>query len=372
MDLHCRTAAVIHLDRLKKNYENIRARLAPGVEVMAVLKGDAYGHGISGIYPALRDMGIHRFAAAVWEEGMALRQAGCSDPILLLGDTMDECLPELIKWNLTPTLFSVDTAEKLNALAKEAGVIHPIHIKLDTGMNRIGLPADERCYEPIETIARMENLSIEGMFTHFARADEPDGKSALGQYERFLTTVEALKARDIKIPLLHAANSPATLLRPEVQLQAVRVGDLLFGLAAVDEPLWTESGLSDVMTWHTRVAMVKTIPAGSEIGYGATFVTERETRLATLPVGFADGYPRRLSNRGYVIIHGQKAPIRGRVCMDQMMVDVTDIPGVQRGDTVTLLGDGLSILTMADMLETCADEVVCAISRRVPRLYTTD
>ena len=371
MDLNCRTAAVIHLDRLKKNYENIRARLAPGVEVMAVLKGDAYGHGIAGVYPALRDMGITRYAAAVWEEGMALREAGCEDPILLLGDTVDECLPELIAWRLTPTVFSVETAEKLNALAKAAGVVHPVHIKLDTGMNRIGLPGDERCYEPIEAIFRMENLSIEGMFTHFARADEPDGKSALSQYERFMTTAEALKARGVEIPLLHVANSPATLLRPEVQLQAVRVGDLLFGLAAVDEPLWTESGLQDVMTWHTRVAMVKTVPAGAEIGYGATCVTQRETLLATLPVGFADGYPRRLSNRGYVMIRGLKAPIMGRVCMDQMMVDVTDIPGVTRGDTVTLLGEGVSILTVADMLDTCTDEVVCAVSRRVPRLYTT-
>ena len=372
MDLNCRTAAVVHLDRLRKNLENIQSRLKPGVEVMAVLKGDAYGHGIAGVYETLRDMGIKGYAAAVWEEGMALRQAGCKDPILLLGDTRDECLPELINWNLTPTLFSVETAEKLNALAKEAGVIHPVHIKLDTGMNRIGFPADARCYEPIETIARMEHLRMEGMFTHFARADEPDGKSALGQYDRFINTAEALKKRGIEIPLLHAANSPATLLRPETQLQAVRVGDLLFGLAAVDEPLWSESGLSDVMTWETYVAMVKTVPAGAEIGYGATCVTERETRLATLPVGFADGYPRRLSNRGYVIIRGQKAPILGRVCMDQMMVDITDIPGVTRGDSVTLLGEGISILTMADMLETCTDEVVCAISRRVPRLYTTD
>ena len=372
MDLHCRTAAVIHLDRLARNLENIRARLKPGVELMAVLKGDAYGHGIAGVYPALRDLGVTRYAAAVWEEGMALRQAGCTDPVLLLGDTADDCLPELLKWDLIPTVFSLDTAEKLNTLAKAAGVVHPVHIKLDTGMNRIGFPADERCCGPIETISRMENLRIEGAFTHFARADEPDGKSAGAQCDRFLRCTEALRERGVEIPLLHAANSPATLLLPDTQFQAVRVGDLLFGLAAVDEPLWTASGLRDVLTWETYTALVKTVPAGAEIGYGATHVTRRETRLATIPVGFADGYPRRLSNRGYVVIRGQKAPILGRVCMDQMMVDVTDIPGVRRGDRVTLLGEGISILTMADMLDTCADEVVCAISRRVPRLYTTD
>lgn len=373
MDLGRRTAAVIHLDRLRRNTENVLARLSPGTELMAVLKGDGYGHGIAGVYPTFRDLGIRRYAVAVWEEGMALRRAGAEhEPILLLGDTWDDQLPELIRWDLTPTIFQEETAEKLNALAKAAGVVQPVHIKLDTGMSRIGFPADERAIEPIARIAGMENLRIEGAFTHFARADEPDGAATAAQFDRYITTIQALRDRGIRIPFLHTANSPAILLRPEVQLDAVRGGDVIFGLCPVDEDTWNAAGMEDVMTWHTYVAMVKTVPAGTEVGYGATYVTERETVLATIPVGFADGYSRGLSNRGFVTIRGQEAPIRGRVCMDQFMVDVTDIPGVKRGDTVTLLGEGMTILRMAEMLDKNVDEIVCAVSKRVPRIYTNE
>ncbi len=370
MKLGQRTAAVIHLDRLAANVENIRARLKPGVEMIAVLKGDGYGHGIAGVYPALRDCGVVRYAVAVWEEGCALRQAGArTESVLTLGDTWDDQLPELLRWQITPTIFAVETAEKLDALARKAGVVHPVHIKLDTGMSRIGFPADERCYEPIARIAAMENLKIEGAFTHFARADELGSDSTPRQFERFMSTISALRERGISIPCIHAANSPATLLRPEVQLNAVRVGDVLFGLCPVDEENWRRSGLREVMTWHTYVALVKTVPAGTQVGYGGTFTARRDTRIATLPVGFADGYSRRLSNLGSVIIRGQEAPVIGRVCMDQMMVDVTDIPGVERGDTADLLGGNMTILRMADMLGSNVDEIVCGVSKRVPRVY---
>lgn len=370
MKLGQRTAAVVHLDWLASNVENIRARLKPGVEMMAVLKGDGYGHGIAGVYPALKACGITHYAVAVWEEGRALRQAGAeTEPILALGDTWDDQLPELLRWHITPTVFAVETAEKLEGLAREAGVVHPVHIKLDTGMSRIGFPADERCYEPIARIAAMEHLKIEGAFTHFARADELDSDSTPRQFERFMNTIAALRERGIAIPCLHAANSPATLLRPEVQLSAVRVGDVLFGLCPIDGEGWRRSGLQEVMTWHTYVALVKTVPAGTQVGYGGTFTARRDTRVATLPVGFADGYSRRLSNLGSVIIRGQEAPVIGRVCMDQMMVDVTDIPGVERGDTVDLLGGGMTILRMADMLGGNVDEIVCGVSKRVPRVY---
>lgn len=373
MSLHdvYRTAAIVHLDALRHNVENIRARLRPGVALMAVLKGDGYGHGIAGILPTLRELGIDRFACAVWEEGAAIRAAGAdTEPILLLGDTRDELLPHVIAHRLTPTVFSLDSAKKLSILAQEANVVQPLHVKVDTGMHRLGFPAEESSVAQIAAIAALPNLEISGIFTHFARADELDCGETEAAYQRFTAFVERLAAVGVHIPLVHTANSPSILLRPEVQMQAVRAGDVLYGLCPVDESIWPEMGLEEVMTWQTYVAMVKTVPAGSAIGYGGTFVTQRETVVATIPVGFADGYDRHLSNRGAVIIHGQEAPIIGRVCMDQFMVDVTDIASVVRGDTVTLLGGGMSILRMANLLDQNVDEVVCRISKRVPKVYT--
>ncbi len=364
-----RTVAIVSLSLLEHNIKNIRSRLNDGVEIMAVLKGDGYGHGEKGIYPTLKKCGVERYAVAVWEEGASLRKAGAVEPILLLGDTCDGQLENLIKYNLTPTIFSVDTAEKLNLLAKWSGVVQPINIKLDTGMSRIGFPADESSIEPIRKISKMPNLEITGAFTHFSRADEADGVSAKQQFEQYLRIVDRLEAEGIKIPQKHVANSPAILLRPETQLDAVRAGDVLFGLCAIDEKYWAKEDLRQIISWYIYVVMVKEVPTGTEIGYGGTFVTKRPTKVATIPVGFADGYSRRLSNVGKVMINGCEAPIIGRICMDQFMVDVTDIPDVKRGDTVALLDEHLSVLWMADLLGTNADEIVCSISKRVPRIY---
>lgn len=372
MDLRLRTAAVVHLDLLAANIENIKARLKPGTDLIAVIKGDAYGHGIAGIYPTMKAAGIRKYAVAVWEEGRELREAGASDEdIYLLGDTWDDQLPELIKWNLIPAIFSVETAARLNQLCEAAGTVHPIDIAIDTGMSRIGFPYGERAVPAFEAISRMKNLKIIGAFTHFARADESDGKAMHQQLKRYQETITKLGEAGIRIPLAHTANSPAILLWPETQLDAVRAGDVLFGLCPVDEEIWPQQHLSEVMTWHTHVAMVKTVPAGTEVGYGGTYTTSSETRIATIPVGFADGYSRRLSNIGWVTIRGKKAPIIGRVCMDQFMVDVTDIPKAQRGDIVDLLGGEMSILEMSKLLDQNVDEIVSMVSKRVPRLYTS-
>ncbi|MCH5296969.1 MAG: alanine racemase [Ruminococcus sp.] len=364
-----RTVAVVNLELLEQNVRNIRSRLNDGVEIMAVLKGDGYGHGEKGIYPTLKKCGVESYAVAVWEEGASLRNAGAVEPILLLGDTCDGQLENLIKYNLTPTIFSVDTAEKLNLLAKWSGIIQPVNIKLDTGMNRIGFAADEKSIKKIKQIYEMSNLEITGAFTHFSRADESDGISATEQFKLYLDMIEKIEAEGIKIPKKHVANSPAILLRPETQLDAVRAGDILYGLCPIDENDWEKEKLRQIISWYTYVVMVKEVPAGSEIGYGGTFVTKRPTKIATIPVGFADGYSRRLSNIGKVIINGKEAPIIGRICMDQFMVDVTDIGDVKRGDTVTLLDEHLSVLWMADLLDTNVDEIVCGISKRVPRIY---
>lgn len=364
-----RTEAVVRLDALAHNIRNIRSRLHDGCQIMAVLKGDGYGHGLAAIYPTLKACGINRYAVAVWEEGAMLRSAGCTDSILVLGDTCDDQQHQLIRHGLTPTIFSVETAAKLNALAEKADVKQPVHIKLDTGMSRIGFPADESSLPAIAQIAAMEHLEITGAFTHFSRADEPDGMCATEQLKRYLHMVEKLEAAGIQIPLKHVSNSPAILLRPEAQLDAVRAGDILFGLCPVDNDLWEKEDFMQVLHWYTIVAMVKEVPAGTQIGYGGTFVTTRPTKIATIPVGFADGYSRRLSNLGSVRIHGQDAPILGRVCMDQFMVDVTDIPGVCRGDTVSLLDDDVTILKTADLIDANVDEIVCSINKRVPRVY---
>lgn len=364
-----RTEAVVNLRSLEHNIKNIRKRLDDGVEIMAVLKGDGYGHGEKGIYPTLKKCGVERYAVAVWEEGASLREAGAVEPILLLGDTCDGQLENLIKYNLTPTIFSLDTAEKLNLLAKWSGVVHPIHIKIDTGMSRIGFPADDSAIPVIKKISEMENLKITGAFTHFSRADEKDGENAKKQYSLYLEMIEKLEKAGIEIPCKHVANSPAILLRPETQLDAVRAGDILFGLCPIDENDWEKEDFRQVMNWYTYVVMVKEVPEDTEVGYGGTFVTKRPTKIATIPVGFADGYSRHLSNVGKVMINGKEAPIIGRICMDQFMVDVTDIEDVKRGDTVELLNEKLSVLWMADLLDENVDEIVCGISKRVPRIY---
>lgn len=364
-----RTEAVVRLDALRHNIRNIQARLDKGCRMMAVLKGDGYGHGLQQIFPTLKAAGIADFAVAIWEEGVALRQAGCTDPILILGDTCDDCLEQLVLHNLTPTIFSLETAQKLNNLAAAHGCVQPVHIKIDTGMSRIGFPAEEASVEPIVAINRMENLQITGAFTHFARADEPDGQAADRQFRAYRLLLDRLEAAGVSIPFCHVSNSPAILLHPQFRLDGVRAGDILYGLNPVEDEIWEKEDFRQVMHWYTQVAMVKTVPAGTQVGYGGTYTTQRPTAIATIPIGFADGYNRRLSNRGKVRIHGQDAPIIGRVCMDQFMVDVTDIPNVQRGDTVSLLDDEVSILWMANLLDVNVDEIVCNISKRVPRVY---
>ena len=367
--LNQRTEAVIRLDALTHNVENIRSRLRPGCELIAVLKGDSYGHGITGIYPALKIAGVTRYAVAIWEEGAMLRNAGCTEPILILGDTCDDMLEQVVNHRLIPTIFSVETAQKLNSIAADAGVRQPVHIKIDTGMSRIGFPADDSCVEAVRQIEKMGNIVIEGAFTHFSRADEPDGVVASEQLEKYLRIIRKLESAGIHIPVKHISNSPAILLRPEAQMDAVRAGDILFALCPVDDDIWEKEDFQQVMHWYTQVAHVKTVPPGTQVGYGGTFTTQRATTIATLPVGFADGYSRRLSNVGKVKIGNSYAPIIGRVCMDQFMVDVTDIPGVKRGDTVALLDDDLSILWMANLIGANVDEIVCGVSKRVPRVY---
>ncbi len=365
-----RTEAVIHLDRLTANLEKTRSLLGPDTEIVAVLKANAYGLGAAGVWPALHGCGVRRFAVAYWQEGAALRAAGLEDEILLLADVWDDELDKVIEHRLTPTVFDPATAARLNGLARAAGVVQPVQLKIDTGMNRIGLPWGQAAVPAARRIAAMEGLRIEGAFTHFAKADDPASEETERQMERFLDTVKAIRAAGVELDMLHAANSAAVILRPDTALDAVRVGDILYGLITVDEGPWDALGLEEVMTWAARVSLVKTVPAGAAIGYGGTYVTDRETVVATIPVGYADGYSRRLSNKGAVLIRGREAPIIGRVCMDQFMADVTDIPGVRRGDEATLLGGAMTIRRMSELSGVSVDELACGVTARVPRVYT--
>ena len=363
-----RTELAVRLDRLAANVEKTRALLRPGTDIIAVLKADGYGLGAAGIWPTLHGCGIRKYAVAYWQEGAALRAAGLTDPIYLLADVWDEELPMVLEHRLIPALFDAGTAARLNALAHAAGVVLPVQLKIDTGMRRIGLPWGQDAIPEARRIAAMKNLRIAGAFTHFAKADsDPDETTA--QLDRFLRTAQLIRDAGIDLPMLHAANSAAVILHPETALDAVRVGDMLYGLVTVDDEPWDALGLEEVMTWYARVSFVKTVPAGSAIGYGGTYVTERETVVATIPVGYADGYSRNLSNRGIVTIRGREAPIIGRVCMDQFMVDVTDIPDVSRGDEAALLGEGMTIRRMSELSGVSVDELSCGVTARVPRVY---
>lgn len=370
-----RTAAVIDLAKLRRNVREIRAKIPEEALFCAVVKADAYGHGADRMIPVLRECGVDRYAVAFLREGQNLRNAGVTEPIHILGDTCSEDMQGVIEAGLIPAVFDVEMARDFSEAAVRAGTVLPIDIAIDTGMGRIGFQtADEamreQAAEQIESISQMPNLKIEGLFSHFAKADETDKTFTAVQTERFAGMREKLAERGIRPQICHIANSAAILELPETCQQMMRAGIILYGLMPSDEVSANGARLEPVLSWISHVSYVKEVPAGTPIGYGGTYVTDRTSRIATIPVGYADGYRRDLSNTGAVEIAGRLAPIRGRVCMDQFMVDVTDIPDVKRGDPVRLIGDLMTADRMAELAHTISYEIVCGISIRVPRVYT--
>ncbi len=372
-----RTAAIVDLGALKKNMATIRSRLPEGTEVCAVVKANGYGHGAVGIYPALKESGVDRYAVAVWQEGRTLREAGVTEPIHILGSTPDEEMDEVVRYGLTPTLFTESMAESLNEACRKAveeGSVPADYrcgadVKLDTGMGRIGFPCED---STVEVLCRMHSLPyirLEGLFTHFARADEADKSDALSQMDRFRAMEKKLADNGVVFPRKHLQNSAAIMEMSEAGGTMVRPGIILYGIYPSDEVNREAFPLVPVLSWVSHVSFVKEVPAGTPISYGGTFVTKRPSRIATVPVGYADGYRRDLSNRGVVQIGDQLAPVVGRICMDQFMVDVTDLPPVRRGDTVWLIGEKVTAEDMASAIGTIPYEIVCGISERVPRLY---
>ena len=377
MEKNNRVKAVIFLDAVEQNFREMRKNIAEDTKMIAVVKADAYGHGAVPIAHLIENHDyIWGFAAATAEEAVHLRQAGITKPILILGIVFDEYFPELVQYDIRPAVCEYDEAKKLSDEAVLQNKTVHIHIALDTGMTRIGYADIPESVEEIKKIAELPNLEIEGMFTHFARADEYDRSPAMVQLERYQDFSKRVEEAGVDIPLHHCSNSAGIIRVPEANLSIVRAGITIYGIYPSSEVERDIVKLAPVIELKSHITYVKDVPAGAAISYGGTYVADKKKRVATIPVGYADGYPRQLSNKGWVLIHGKKAPILGRVCMDQFMADVTEIDNVKKGDEVTLLGrDGdefISIEEMGDLCGRFSYEFACDISPRVPRVYIKD
>ena len=374
MEKNSRTKVSISLDAIAQNFEEMHRKLPKETKMMAVIKADGYGHGALAIAKTVESYEyVWGFATATAQEAGQLREAGIHKPILVLGYTFQEDDALLVREEIRPTVFQYSTAKRLSQEAARQGKTVHIHLALDTGMARIGFPVQKESVREIQKIQKLDFLEIEGLFTHFAKAVEADltyTAEQLRQYEQFC---QWLSQEGVTVPIRHCANSAGIMCVPRAYLDLVRAGIIMYGIYPSDEVEREKLFLRPAMEWKAQIAYVKTVPAGCAVSYGGTYVTEKETKIATIPVGYADGYPRSLSNKGWILVHGQKAPILGRVCMDQFMVDVTDIPQVRQHDEVTLIGWDhqafLSVEELARLSGRFPYEFVCDIGSRVPRVY---
>ena len=363
------TYVKIDLDVIAANFDAVAQKA--GVPVMAIVKADAYGHGAIQVARLLQDKCAF-FGVSSMLEALELRQAGLTNPILILGRMPLSALPCAVREDVRPTIFHYEDAVALSEEALRQGKVAPFHFAVDTGMSRIGFQPTQEAADICAAIVKLPGITAEGIFSHFATADCADLTAAKAQAEKFDAFCAMLKHRGMELPIRHLDNSAGLMNFPN-HYDLVRSGIITYGMYPSTEVSPTLLPLKPALTWLSRVTHVKTLPAGRPISYGGTYVTQQPTVVATVPVGYADGYRRSLSGKFHVLIRGKKAPILGRICMDQLMVDVTDIPGVSLDDTVTLVGrDGDEIITM-EQIAAAADsfnyEFVCGISRRVPRIY---
>ncbi len=364
--------AEIDLDAVKFNIENIK-KISDNREVVAVVKADAYGHGAVDIIPTLLENGASRLAVAMISEALELRRNNIKASIMILGYTPLEYGKELIENDIEQTVYDLDYAKGLSEIAESLGKKAKIHIAIDTGMGRIGfLPGDETV-STIEKIVKLKGIDTVGMFTHFATADEADKAYTYEQFSKINSVIDGLKERNIEIPFKHVSNSGAIMDMPETFLEGVRAGIILYGYYPSDEVNKSKLPLKRVLTLKTKVSHVKELDKDMYISYGRTFKTSRKSVIATIPVGYADGYSRLLSGKAKVIINGKAAPVVGRICMDQCMVDVTDVGEVKVGDEVILLGEENGIKydadDMAEDMGTINYEIICMLKQRIPRVY---
>ncbi|MGN0559868.1 MAG: alanine racemase, partial [Candidatus Fimenecus sp.] len=370
MQLPARVYAEINLDAICQNVQNAMDKVGKDTKMMAIIKTDAYGHGAVPVAKALKEIGTYAFGVATVEEAVQLRRAGIENPILILGYVFPADYELLIENDIMHAVFQYETAKALSEKAASLSKTVKIHIKLDTGMGRIGMQPTEESLAEIEKIAALPNIEIDGIFTHFACADEADKTSCNRQKEKYLDFVQKLDACGIHIPIKHMCNSAGIIEFSDNFLNMTRSGIMTYGLYPSEEVNKANLELHPALQLKSHMAFVKTVGKGFTVSYGSTYTTDKEnTVIATVPVGYGDGYPRALSNKGKVLIHGQYAPIVGRVCMDQFMVDVTDIPNVQQGDEVTLVGtDGdkrISVEEVADNAYSFNYEFCCGINKRV-------
>ena len=372
MKEYYRVYADIDLDAIYENVKNAKALLKKDTKMMAIVKADGYGHGAVEVARQIDEL-VDAYGVAILEEGIELRKAGFTKPILILGYTPKPLYPAMIRYDIATAVFTMEMAKEISDTAVAMHKNANIHIKLDTGMSRIGFAITKESKEIIEQIAKLPGIEIKGCFSHFARMDEKDKTKANEQFAKFTKMVNALEKDGVDLGIRHISNSAGIMETPEVQMDMVRNGICLYGLYPSEEVQKERLPLKPAMELKAYVSYVKTLEPGVEIGYGGTYTTTKKTRVATIPVGYADGYSRCLSGKGSVLIHGKKAPILGRVCMDQFMVDITDIDNVCVGDRVTLFGkDGDSCITIEEisaMAHSFNYEFVCDIGKRIPRVY---
>ena len=371
-----RVYAKIDLDAAAYNMEQMKNRIGGGARLIAVVKTDAYGHGAVPLAEVFEKLDyVWGYAVATLDEGIVLRKHGIKKPILVLGCVFPDQYDDMVRNEIRAAVYMEEMAGKIAEAAERAGKKAYIHIKVDTGMGRIGFPVTEESADIIDRISRMENIEVEGMFTHFAKADERDKTYTYEQHRKFMWMKVQMEKRNVVIPYYDCDNSAGIIDFPDMKHDLARAGISTYGMYPSEEVNRDAVDLKPVLSLVSHVIFVKTVEPGTSISYGGTFVAPKQMKVATIPVGYGDGYPRSLSNKGCVLIHGKRARILGRVCMDQFMVDVTDIPEVQFMDQAVLIGvdqdDRITVEELAELSGRFNYEFVCCLGKRIPRVYTS-
>lgn len=364
----------VNLDYIVDNLYSIKKNLKKETHILAVIKTDGYGHGGIPVAKSVEELDfLFGFAVATAEEAFELRDAGIKKPILVLSYSFPYAYRKFIEQDIRITVFREDTLEELSKISQSLGKEAKIHIKLDTGMGRIGIMPDRKGIDFVKKATSMKGILVEGIYTHFACADEEDKCSVYKQIESYTKFIENVEDMGIKIPIHHCSNSAGIIELPEANMDLVRAGIALYGILPSNEVDSKTIALKPALSLHSHIVYVKTLQKGQTVSYGSTYVAEKEVSVATVPLGYGDGYPRSLSSKGYVLIKGKKAPILGRICMDQFMIDVSDVPDVKEGDLVTLIGKNVEEEITVDFLGELSGrfhyELVCDLNQRLPRVY---
>ncbi|MDD3895021.1 MAG: alanine racemase [Syntrophomonadaceae bacterium] len=371
MDNKRPTWAEIDLKAIHHNLQTIRKAAVPA-RVMAIVKANAYGHGVHEVAKACLQEGVEHLGVATLDEALAVRRDGVAVPILILGPVGKEHAQTAVDWNLRITVFDLAMAQALSDAAIKSSKSAYVHIKLDTGMGRVGFPPNTETVEQIVNISRLPGIKLEGIFTHFASADKEDKSKSLKQLQLFNDLIAEIEKQKVDIPLKHCSNSAALIDLPEARFNMVRAGIILYGLYPSPYIRQELFKVIPAMTLKSKISFLKKLATGATVSYGCTWQCNRETTVATVPIGYADGYRRLLSNKAFAAVRGQRVPLIGTVCMDQCMFDVTEVEGVSEGDEIILFGKSEDLVTADELAEiegTINYEIVCAVSSRVPRIY---